>query len=166
MNEADARGVDAGFDEHNIPYDVLWLDIEHTDGKRYMTWDATHFPEPARLQEDLAAKGRKTVCIVDPHVKRDDGYALHKEASEKGYYVKDARGGDFDGWCWPGSSSYLDVTSPEIRKWWASKFALEEYKGSTSTLYIWNDMNEPSVFNGPEVRGCAAHNLCVSDSEL
>lgn len=26
--------VDEGFDEHDIPYDVLWLDIEHTDGKR------------------------------------------------------------------------------------------------------------------------------------
>ena len=26
--------VDAGFDEHAIPYDVLWLDIEHTNGKR------------------------------------------------------------------------------------------------------------------------------------
>ncbi len=26
--------VDAGFDEHNIPMDVIWLDIEHTDGKR------------------------------------------------------------------------------------------------------------------------------------
>ena len=26
--------VDANFDKHDIPYDVLWLDIEHTDGKR------------------------------------------------------------------------------------------------------------------------------------
>ena len=26
--------VDAGFDEHAIPYDVIWLDIEHTNGKR------------------------------------------------------------------------------------------------------------------------------------
>lgn len=34
-DEADALAVDAGFDEHQIPYDVLWLDIEHTDGKRY-----------------------------------------------------------------------------------------------------------------------------------
>ena len=33
-DEADTRAVDAGFDEHNIPYDVIWLDIEHTDGKR------------------------------------------------------------------------------------------------------------------------------------
>ena len=27
--------VDNGFDEHDIPYDMLWLDIEHTDGKKY-----------------------------------------------------------------------------------------------------------------------------------
>jgi hypothetical protein len=33
-DEADVAAVDAGFDEHSIPYDVLWLDIEHTDGKR------------------------------------------------------------------------------------------------------------------------------------
>ena len=26
--------VDANFDKHDIPYDVLWLDIEHTNGKR------------------------------------------------------------------------------------------------------------------------------------
>lgn len=34
---------------------------------------------------------------------------------------------------------------------WAEKFAYSQYKGSTSALHIWNDMNEPSVFNGPEV---------------
>lgn len=29
--------------------------------------------------------------------------------------------------------------------------SLQVYEGSTKNLYIWNDMNEPSVFNGPEV---------------
>lgn len=38
---------------------------------------------------------------------------------------------------------------------WAEQFALDKYVGSTKHLYIWNDMNEPSVFNGPEVRGAA-----------
>lgn len=28
--------VDKGFDDHDIPYDVLWLDIEHTDGKKWV----------------------------------------------------------------------------------------------------------------------------------
>lgn len=33
-DEADVAQVNAGFDENNIPYDVIWLDIEYTDGKR------------------------------------------------------------------------------------------------------------------------------------
>ena len=51
--------VDSGFDEHDIPYDVLWLDIEHTDGKRYLTWDTGKFPTADVMQNNLAAKGRK-----------------------------------------------------------------------------------------------------------
>lgn len=150
-DEEDVAAVDAGFDEHDIPYDVLWLDIDHADGKRYFTWDRVLFPHPEEMQNKLAAKGRHMVTIVDPHIKRDDSFYLHKEATEKGYYVKDASGKDFDGWCWPGSSSYPDMLNPEIREWWAEKFSLKEYVGSTPSLYIWNDMNEPSVFNGPEV---------------
>jgi mannosyl-oligosaccharide alpha-1,3-glucosidase len=86
-----------------------------------------------------------------------------------GLYIKNKDGGDFDGWCWPGQSSYLDFTNPRVRKWWAEKFALDKYVGSTLDLFTWNDMNvlsplfsplfdssdvspqEPSVFNGPEV---------------
>ncbi|EFH50420.1 predicted protein, partial [Arabidopsis lyrata subsp. lyrata] len=95
-------------------------------------------------------KGRKMVTIVDPHIKRDDSYFLHKEATRMGYYAKDSSGKDFDGWCWPGSSSYIDMLSPQIRKWWGGRFSYKNYVGSTP-LYTWNDMNEPSVFNGPEV---------------
>ena len=54
-----ASSVDDSFDEHDIPYDVLWLDIEHTDGKKYMTWDKLKFPSPEQMQKNLAAKGRK-----------------------------------------------------------------------------------------------------------
>lgn len=150
-DEEDVKQVDSKFDEHDIPYDVLWLDIEHTDGKKYFTWDRNLFPNPEEMQNKLAAKGRHMVTIVDPHMKRDESYHLHKEATEKGYYVKDAAGKDFDGWCWPGSSSYPDMLNPEIRSWWADKFLYENYIGSTPSLYIWNDMNEPSVFNGPEI---------------
>ncbi|GFY87476.1 glycosyl hydrolases family 31 protein [Actinidia rufa] len=150
-DEEDVAQVDSKFDEYDIPYDVLWLDIEHTDGKRYFTWDRVLFPHPEEMQNKLAAKGRHMVTIVDPHIKRDESFHLHKEATQKGYYVKDATGKDYDGWCWPGSSSYPDMLNPEIRSWWADKFSLENYVGSTPSLYIWNDMNEPSVFNGPEI---------------
>lgn len=50
-----------------------------------------------------------------------------------------------------GSSSWLDFTSPDVEKFWAEKFQFTQYKGSTKDLFTWNDMNEPSVFNGPEI---------------
>lgn len=45
----------------------------------------------------------------------------------------------------------MDYLNPATRDWWASQFMLNKYKGSTKDLYVWNDMNEFSVFNGPEV---------------
>lgn len=173
---------------------------------RYFTWDATLFPEPAALQEDIASRGRRTVTIIDPHIKRDPSYHIYSEAAGLDFFVKDRDGKEFDGcappsdlprpraawrpacpapvrpqpwrahthsgvrhssgagrrpgsgcrWCWPGSSSYLDMLNPAARDWWAKQFQLDAYKGSTRHLYVWNDMNEPSVFNGPEVRVLAA----------
>ena len=37
------------------------------------------------------------VVIVDPHIKRDSGWRLFKEAEDKGLYVKNKDGADFDG---------------------------------------------------------------------
>jgi len=151
-DEKDVYQVHETFEELDYPYDVLWLDIEHTNGKRYFTWDKNLFPKPKEMQDKLWSQGRRMVTIIDPHIKRDDNYLIHKEATSKGLYIKDNSGNkDFDGWCWPGSSSYLDFTSDKVRSWWADQFSYDRYKGSTPSLFTWNDMNEPSVFNGPEV---------------
>ncbi|CAL1285603.1 unnamed protein product [Larinioides sclopetarius] len=150
-DQDDVRQVDTAFDENDIPYDVLWLDLDHTHDRKYFTWEPFKFSDPIGMINNLTAKGRKMVTLVDPHIKRDSGYYIHKEATDKGFYVKNRDNNDYDGWCWPGSSGYLDFLSQEVRDWWASKFALDQYQGSTLALYTWNDMNEPSVFNGPEV---------------
>ncbi|XP_070835122.1 neutral alpha-glucosidase C [Chaetodon trifascialis] len=149
-DEADVKAVDAGFDRHRIPYDVIWLDIEHTDGKRYFTWDSTRFPEPAGLQRYLEKKKRKLVVISDPHMKVDPDWPLYREARDGGHFVKNREGQIYHGSCWPGKSSYLDFSSPDTRAWYSRCFSLDKYKGSTPSLFVWNDMNEPSVFDGPE----------------
>jgi mannosyl-oligosaccharide alpha-1,3-glucosidase len=53
------------------------------------------------------------------------------ETTNKRYYGKDAKGNDYDGWCWPGSSSFSDALIPEIQEWWADTFSSENFKGST-----------------------------------
>lgn len=147
----DCLTVDEGFDKHNIPYDVLWLDIEHTDGKKYFTWDLHNFPEPQKLVEAIAAKGRKMVTIKDPHIKREGGYHVHDEATAKGFYVKTESGADYEGHCWPGTSSWVDFYNKNARDWFATLFKHDRYPGSTPDLYTWLDMNEPSVFNSHQV---------------
>ncbi|VDM44201.1 unnamed protein product [Toxocara canis] len=151
-DQDDVAAVHAGFDEHDIPLDVIWLDIEHTDGKRYFTWDPVKFSKPKEMIDALAAKGRKMVTIIDPHIKKDDNFHVYKDAKDLGYFVKDKDGtADYEGHCWPGASMYLDFINPAVRDYWAGKFAFDKYIGSTENLFVWNDMNEPSVFSGPEI---------------
>lgn len=57
----------------------------------------------------------------------------------------------FFGHCWPGTSVWLDYLNPEARKYWASLFSLDKYKETTNEVFIWNDMNEPAVFDTFEV---------------
>ena len=93
-----------------------------------MTWDALKFSDSEGMINHIASKGRKMVTIVDPHIKRDSNYHIHNEAQSKQFYIKKKDGSDYEGWCWPGSSSWIDFTNPEARSWWASKFYLDQYK--------------------------------------
>ncbi|XP_023336041.1 neutral alpha-glucosidase AB [Eurytemora carolleeae] len=150
-DQGDVEMVNSKFDEFDIPMDVMWLDIEHTDGKKYFTWDGRKFPDSIEMTENLVSHGRKLVTIVDPHIKKDSGYWVHNDLTSKGLYVKNSDGNDYEGWCWPGSSYYPDFLNKDARDYFAEQYKLENYKGSTLDVYTWNDMNEPSVFNGPEV---------------
>lgn len=49
------------------------------------------------MQANLTAVGRKLVAIVDPHIKRDNGYFLHNDATDNGYYVKNKDNNDYEG---------------------------------------------------------------------
>lgn len=100
-DEADVRAVNQGFRDHAVPCDVIWLDIEHTRGKRYLTWDRARFPDPGALQEELAMDGRHMVAIVDPHIASDPDWAVFRETMD-GRAVRDRHGAPYHGECWPG----------------------------------------------------------------
>lgn len=44
----------------------------------------------------------------------------------------------------------MDFRNPKVREFWSEMFDLSNYD-ITNHTFIWNDMNEPSVFDGPEV---------------
>ncbi|KAJ9143755.1 Glucosidase 2 subunit alpha [Pleurostoma richardsiae] len=151
VSDDDVKDVDRRMDKFKIPYDVIWLDIEYTDGKKYFTWEPNMFKDPISMGKQLNEHGRKLVTIIDPHIKNENNYPVVSELKAQDLGVKNKDGNLFEGWCWPGSSHWVDCFNPASVKWWASLFKYDKFKGTMENTWIWNDMNEPSVFNGPEV---------------
>jgi mannosyl-oligosaccharide alpha-1,3-glucosidase len=67
------------------------------------------------------------VTIIDPHIKVDTTYSVFKDAKAFGYFVKSREDGDYEGHCWPGTSSWLDFSNPEVRSFFARQFAPFNY---------------------------------------
>ncbi|KAK4565867.1 glucosidase II [Recurvomyces mirabilis] len=150
VTDEDVRDVDRKFDKNRIPYDVIWLDIEYTEGKKYFTWDPDTFANPLGMEKQLDEHERKLVAIIDPHIKNEGNYPVVDELKSKDLAVHNKDGNIYEGWCWPGSSHWIDCFNPAAHTWWKSLFRYDKFKGTAKNTWIWNDMNEPSVFNGPE----------------
>ena len=142
--EAAVRNIARGFRDRKIPCDALYLDIDYMDGYRCFTWDAERFPTPRKMVQELERDGFKTVAIIDPGLKIDPLYPVWAEGIEKGYFCRRQDGNLMKGSVWPGLCHFPDFTRPEVRHWWADQF--HELIGETGVHGIWNDMNEPAVF--------------------
>lgn len=149
-DEKDLMDVHNNFDLFKIPYDTIWLDIEYTDEKKYFTWDNEAFPNHKKIIKTLDQTGRNLVVIIDPHLKTN--YFLSNELIEKNLVIKDSDLNSFKGDCWPGESVYIDTLNLQSRKVWNNQFTWNNdfFGGDSNNIHLWNDMNEPSVFGGPE----------------
>jgi alpha-glucosidase len=141
------------FREKKIPADVIWLDIHYQDNYKPFTWNHDRFPDPKKMISDLRAQGFHVVTIVDAHPKKEKGYAPYDEGMAGNYFVKNPDGSVYEGPVWPskaeqnpGPSVFPDFSNPAARRWWGSL-----YGGllDVGVAGIWNDMDEPSVFNTP-----------------
>ncbi|ODQ79354.1 glycoside hydrolase family 31 protein [Babjeviella inositovora NRRL Y-12698] len=150
-DEADVLGVSANMDKYQIPYDIIWLDIEYTDSKKYFTWKKELFPDPVGMMRQLDRTGRKLVTIIDPHIKVGYEVSDHLIKNNLAVQSSSADGSAFHGHCWPGESVWVDTLNPATDEYWSTLFANgTQFSGDATNLHIWNDMNEPSVFSGPE----------------
>lgn len=132
---------------HRIPSDVIWMDIDYMDGYKIFTFNPKEFPEPKKLNDYLHQNHFKAVYMIDPGVKVEQGYFVDDQGTEADYWVKDKDGKPFVGNVWPGECHFPDFTRPEVRMWWATLYKDYMAQGIDG---VWNDMNEPSVFGGPE----------------
>jgi len=141
--DARAREIADTFRVKRIPCDVLWFDIHYMDAYRVFTFDAERFPDPKDTNDYLHSIGFKSIWMIDPGVKKDPGYFAYDSGTQADAWVKTASGKDFVGKVWPGDCVFPDYTIPAVRAWWANLYGDFMAKGVDG---VWNDMNEPSVF--------------------
>lgn len=133
--------------KHQIPSDVIWMDIDYMDGYRIFTFDPDGFPNPRRLNDYLHQLHFKSVYMIDPGVKAEKGYFVDDQGRAGDYFVKTADGKLFEGNVWPGACHFPDFTRPEVRSWWSTLY--RDFM-ATGVDGVWNDMNEPAIFGQPE----------------
>lgn len=131
---------------HRIPSDVIWMDIDYMDNFKIFTFDPEGFPDPKSLNDYLHDRGFKTVYMIDPGVKAEKGYFVDDLGSAADYWVKDENGDVYEGNVWPGICHFPDFTRPEVRNWWSSLYPDFMAHGIDG---VWNDMNEPAIFDVP-----------------
>lgn len=143
-SEEKVREIAQNFIERDIPLDAIHLDIHYMNGYRVFTFDKEKFPNPAKLIKDLKSIGIRVVPIVNPGVKKDVEYPIYLEGIRQDHFCKYIEGDVYFGEVWPGNSAFPDFTDEEARQWWADK---HEFYSNIGIEGIWNDMNEPAVFN-------------------
>ncbi|MFB9864813.1 glycoside hydrolase family 31 protein [Rufibacter immobilis] len=142
--ETVVKDLAKGFRDRKIPCDALYLDIDYMEGFRCFTWSKSYFPEPKRMVQELKEDGFKTVVIIDPGIKIDHDYWVYQEGVENDYFCRRADGPLYKGTVWPGLCHFPDFTREDVRTWWSGLF--KGLIAETGVKGVWNDMNEPAVF--------------------
>ena len=143
--EADIRGIAENMKKYKLPCDGIHMDIDYMRGYRVFTIDKEKFPDLKKMTDELQEMGFHFVTIVDPGVKKDEGYSIYDEGVEKGYFATTPAGDIYENAVWPGDAVYPDFGKEEVRKWWGKNHKIMTDGGIAG---IWNDMNEPASFKG------------------
>lgn len=132
-----------------IPSDVIYLDIDYQYKNRPFTVNPETFPDFPGLVADLKKQHFHLVTITDLHIAHvpNQGYAPYDSGHATDQFVKNPDGSEFVGVVWPGPSVFPDFTRAQTRQWWGTLY--KEFVND-GVAGFWNDMNEPSVFDGPD----------------
>jgi alpha-glucosidase len=133
-----------------IPVDAIYLDIDFQDHHRPFAVDQIQFPHFSQMIADLKKQDLHVVAITDLHIAYlpNADYAPYDSGAAGDHFVKNPDDSIYVGKVWPGPSVFPDFTRKSTRKWWGSLYAQFVHDGVSG---FWNDMNEPSVFDGPKL---------------
>lgn len=146
ITEDDIMDVAEKMRQCRIPCDSIHFDIDYMDAFKVFTWNRKNYKDPKKTLQKLTEMGYKPVTIIDPGVKKEDGYDVYEEGIKNGYFAFSAENELYVNEVWPGDAVFPSFTNPKVRSWWADK---QKFLIDMGVRGVWNDMNEPASFKGP-----------------
>jgi alpha-glucosidase len=143
MDEGEIREVVRKHRANHIPLDMIYLDIDYMDRYRDFTVNGRTFPDFPGFVREMKENHIRLIPIIDAGIKKEKGYSVYDEGTEKGYFCKDADGNDFVAAVWPGKSVLPDFLNSDVRRWFGNLYRVLTDDGIEG---FWNDMNEPAIF--------------------
>ena len=128
------------YQEHNMPLDAIWFDIDYKQQYRTFTVDHDRF-NPSDINEALAhTYHKKLVIILDPGIAVAPGYFAYDEGLKRNIFIKNAQNTPLTACVWPGKTHFPDFMLPDTQNYWDDMVAIiyQELKFSG----LWIDMNE------------------------
>ncbi|MDO4329679.1 MAG: glycoside hydrolase family 31 protein [Lachnospiraceae bacterium] len=139
----DFRKVAAGYREHHIPIDMIYVDIDYMQDYKDFTVNEENFQNFPEFVQEMKNQEIRLIPIIDAGVKAEPGYPVYEEGVANNYFCKRADGSDFVAAVWPGDTHFPDMLNPDARAWFGSHYRFLTDQGIEG---FWNDMNEPAIF--------------------
>ncbi|MCL1877417.1 MAG: alpha-xylosidase [Defluviitaleaceae bacterium] len=109
-----------GMAERDIPLSVFHFDCFWMKEYEWCNfeWDKDMFPDPEGMLKRLKAKGLKICVWINPYIGQKS--PLFKEGKEKGYLIKNDKGGVWQWELWQPGLAIVDFTNPDACEWYKS----------------------------------------------
>jgi alpha-glucosidase len=158
----EVRSIARELRQRRLPCDAIVLDIHYMDDGRPFTIDRQRFPNFAALAIELRELGLKLVPIVNPALKHDPEDATFRDGETRGVFCRRPDGSCKVGELRPGPCALPDFLLPEARRWWGQ---LHRFLTDLGVGGIWNDMNEPALFDFTRPLAAGAVELPADDEQ-
>jgi len=158
------------FTTNQVPVDVLWLDINYADvdcetiecdNYQFFIFNPKNFTTLGleQMNGNISESGRGIVAIADPSIKATDDYRVFKDGitiqsttsppqNVDNIFVQDvANNGTYFAECDTGNSSWIDFLNTNAQQFWQDQISYQNFSGSNSNYNLWNDLNEPTLYD-------------------
>ena len=152
--DSKVRFIADNFRQRQIPGEVIWLDIHYMDGYAPFTWDPERFPDPTQARRRPAQPGLPADHHRRPAHQEEGRHAPVRQRARGRHvcartptalFMRARSGRPTPRRIRRRACSRTSASRPR-REWWGSLFKPLVDVGVAG---IWNDMNEPAVFNNP-----------------